>query len=202
MPTMREKIARRIARLAPGATFTPKDFLDIASRGSIDVALAGLLAENRVRRVRRGLYDRPKISAVIGGELSPDLDRAARAMARRFRWRILPDGAWAANLLGISTQVPAKAVYLSDGPFKKVAVGKRTLHFKHARPQAFAAGRGKPALAIQALRFLGKTGTDRKTVLHLRRLLTQAEKRKLVDATRFAADWIHEAALKIAGTNR
>ena len=198
MKTMKERIAGRILKLSPGATFTPKSFLDIASRGTIDVTLASLLKDRRIRRVRRGLYDIPRVSASLGGELSPEIDRAARTLARRFRWKIVPDGAWAANLLGLSTQVPAKLVYLSDGPFKRIPIGRRTLYFKHARPQAFAAGNGKPALVVQALRHLGKTGVSRATLLRLRQLLSESDKKRLVTATRFGIGWVHEVARKIA----
>ena len=94
--------------------------------------------------------------------------------------------------------MPAKLVYLSDGPFKRIPIGRRTLYFKHARPQAFAAGNGKPALVVQALRHLGKTGVSRATLLRLRQLLSESDKKRLVSATRFGIGWVHEVARKIA----
>src|SRR5438132_9319993 len=111
MQTMQDQILARIDRLGPGKAFSAKDFLDIATRGSIDVALGGLTRKGKIRRVRRGLYDMPKVNPALGGKLSPDIDEAARAIARRQRWKIVPEGAWAANLLGLSTQVPAKIIY-------------------------------------------------------------------------------------------
>lgn len=173
-----------------------KDFLDIASRGTIDMTLSSLVREGSIRRVRRGLYDSPR---VLGGALSPDIDEAARAVARRHRWRIVPEGAWAANLLGLSTQVPAKIVYLSDGPNKKIDLGRRPIFFKHARPQAFVGELGKPALAVQALRYLGKDEVDEDVVSRLRHVLSEAERRKLVKATRFGVEWIYNTAKSIAG---
>src|SRR5688572_25714469 len=110
--TMKSQIIARIKRLGPGQPFVAKDFLDIASRGSVDMTLMSLVRERVIRRLRRGLYDIPKVSPSLGTELTPDIDEAARALARRYRWTIVPDGAWAANLLGLSTQVPAKIVYL------------------------------------------------------------------------------------------
>jgi hypothetical protein len=196
--TMKETIEARIDRLGAGTPFTAKDFLDIASRGSIDMALTGLAKEGKVRRIRRGLYDVPKISAALGGELSPDIDETARAIARRFRWKIVPDGAWAANLLGLSTQVPAKTVYLSDGPSKTVPIGRRIIQFKHARPQAIADAEGKSALVIQALRYLGMDNIDEKARLRLRHALSDAERRQLLKATRHGVDWIYAVAKEIA----
>lgn len=96
--------------------FSAKDSLDIASRTTIDVTLASLCKDGKIRRIRRGLYDMPKINPALGGKLSPDIDEAARAIARRQRLKIVPEGAWAANLLGLSTQVSSKIIYLTDGP--------------------------------------------------------------------------------------
>ena len=85
MQTMRDQIVTRIERLGDGKAFSAKDFLDIASRGTIDMALAGLTHSGKIRRIRRGLYDMPKINSALGGKLSPDIDEEDRAIARRQR---------------------------------------------------------------------------------------------------------------------
>ena len=130
--------------------------------------------------------------------MSPDIDEAAGAIARRQRWKIVPEGAWAANLLGLSTQVPSKIVYLTDGPNKEVPIGRRSIQFKHARPKALAGLEGKLALVVQALRHLGKGGVGAREIEMLRAALSPAEKRKLVRDTRFGVDWIYEVAKRIA----
>jgi hypothetical protein len=198
MQTMRDQIVERIERLGEGKAFSAKDFLDIASRGTIDMALTSLTRRGTIRRVRRGLYDMPKVNHALGGELSPDIDEAARAIARRQRWKIVPEGAWAANLLGLSTQVPAKIIYLTDGPNNEVPIGRRSIHFKHARPKVMAGLEGKFALVVQALRHLGKEGVGPREIETLRAALSPAEKRKLVKDTRFGVDWIYAVAKRIA----
>ena len=198
MQTMRDQIISRIERRGAGRAFTPKDFLDIASRGTIDMALTGLTRNGTIRRVGRGLYDMPKVNPALGGKLSPDIDEAARALARKQRWKIVPEGVWAANLLGLSPQVPAKITYLTDGPNSEVPIGRRTIHFKHARPSSIAGREGKLALVIQALRHLGKKGVGSREIETLRAALSSAEKRKLLKDTRFGADWIYEVAKRIA----
>ena len=195
---MRKRILARISRLGPGKAFTAKDFLDIASRGTIDMALASFAREQKIRRVRRGLYDLPKVNPVLGGQMSPDIDEAAQAMARRQRWSIVPAGAWAANLLGLSTQVPAKIVYLTDGPNKAVQVGRRTVYFRHARPKVIAGLKGKSALAVQALRHLGRYRVGRGEIARLKSALSASDKRKLVKDTRFGVEWIYAVARRIA----
>jgi hypothetical protein len=200
MQTMRDQIVARIERLGEGKAFSAKDFLDIASRTTIDVTLAELTLDGTIRRVRRGLYDMPKVNPALGGKLSPDIDEAARAIARKQKWKIVPEGAWAANLLGLSTQVPAKIIYLTDGPNNEVPIGRRTIQFKHARPKALAGLEGKMALVVQALRYLGKDGVGPREIETLRAGLSSAEKRKLVKDTRFGVDWIYEVANRIVET--
>lgn len=196
--TMKKQVLERIRRFEPSRAFMAKDFLDIASRGTIDMALSSLVRDGKVRRIRRGLYDVPKSNPGLGSVLSPDVDQTARALARRHRWTIVPEGGWAANLLGLSTQVPAKIVYLSDGPNKKVWLGNRTLHFKHARPHVLGEQEGMCALVVQALRYIGKEHLDEQLILRLRTLLSDAEKRRLIKATRFGVEWIYETAKNIA----
>ena len=198
MQTMRDQVVARIERLGAGKAFSAKDFLDIASRGTIDMALSSLTRTGTIRRIRRGLYDMPKINPALGGKLSPDIDEAARAIARRQRWKIVPDGAWAANLLGVSTQVPSKIIYLTDGPNNEVPIGRRTIYFKHSRPKAMAGPEGKSALVVQALRYLGKERVGPSEVDKLGAGLSPAEKRQLMKDTRFGVDWIYEVANRIA----
>jgi len=198
MQTMRDQIVTRIERQGSDEVFSAKDFLDIASRTTIDVTLAELAQDGTVRRIRRGLYDKPRVNPALGGELSPDIDEAARAIARRQKWKIVPEGAWAANLLGLTTQVPARIVYLTDGPNNEVPIGRRSISFKHARPKALAGLEGKIALVVQALRYLGKENVGSREVETLRAALTASEKRKLVKDTRFSVDWIYEMAKRIA----
>jgi hypothetical protein len=143
---MKHQKLARINCLAEGKAFSAKDFLDIATRGTIDVTLGDLTREGLTRRIGRGLYDLPKINAALGEKLSPDIDETARAIARRQRWKIVPEGTWAANLLGLSTQVPAKIVYLTDGPNSKVPIGRHTIHFKHARPEKWPELKAKTRL--------------------------------------------------------
>jgi hypothetical protein len=198
MLTMRNQIVVRIDRFGDGKAFSAKDFLDIASRTTIDVTLANLTQTGKIRRIRRGLYDMPKVNPSLGGKLSPNIDEAARAIARRQRWKIVPEGAWAANLLGLSTQVPSKIIYLTDGPNNEVPIGRRSIYFKHARPKAMAGLDGKFALVVQALRYLGKDGVGVPEIEKMKAELTPAEKRKLLRDTRFGVDWIYKVASQIA----
>ena len=125
------KILNRVRGTGSGWSFSPRDFLDLGERSTIDSALHRLTQRGDVRRVIRGIYDYPRFSELLQQQLSPDTDQVARALARKFNWRIQPSGATALNLLGLSTQVPARAVYLSDGPDRSYTVGNTGLAFEH-----------------------------------------------------------------------
>ena len=198
MDALQDKIIGQIKARGHGYAFTRKDFQGLSSTGSVGKALSRLVAEGMIRRLGRGLFDYPRVSKALGGELSPDIDQVAQAVARKFRWAIMPEGALAANQLGLSLQVPAKIVYLSDGPSKKVQASSLTIRFKHARPKELRAGTYASGLVIQALRYLGKGNVDHKVIAHLRRRLPAKERADLLKDTRYGTDWIFRIARQVA----
>ena len=197
MQTVKDRIVARIRRKPAGYAFSPKDFLDLGSRGSIDMALSALVQSGRVRRVSRGIYDRPRFSDILNKHVPPDIDQVAQALARKHGWRIQATGAMAANLLGLSTQVPAKVVYIIDGPGKTIKVGNTTVQFKKAAPKDLNVENPKSALVIQALKFLGKKSTNEKVLSQVADKLSDGDRKKLLRDTRFGTDWIFEAAKMI-----
>src|SRR5277367_6165672 len=125
--SIEDKLVSRIYGNGRGWAFSQADFADLGGRSAIDLALHRREHDGIIRRVIRGIYDYPGYSKTLRGPVSPDIDQVAHALARKFVWRIQPDGATAQNLLGLSTQVPAQAVYLSDGPDRSYALGKTSL---------------------------------------------------------------------------
>ncbi len=141
METVKQKILTRFKEGTPGEAYSPKDFLDLGTRGAVDMALSQLMDAGSIRRVIRGIYDIPRNGKLIAGPLSSDLNKVADTIARKNGWRILAAGAHAANILGLSTQVPAKVVYLSDGPTRSFKLDLRTILFKHTEPKTLCASR-------------------------------------------------------------
>jgi len=118
--------------------FVPADFLDIGSREAIGIALHRLARKGTIRRLARGVYDFPKQHPVLG-PLSPSAETVARALAGRDHTRLQPAGAYAANALGLSEQVPAKAVFLTDGPSRTVKIGPTTIQLRRTTARNMAA---------------------------------------------------------------
>ena len=196
--TLTSKILQRFRRAETGAVYSPKDFLDLGGRGSISWVLHDLVRRGQIRRVARGLYDYPRTSERLGVQIGPDLHRAAKAYARKQQWDVVPHPALAANMLGLSQQVPAQIVYLSSGPTKTIRIGTRDIVFRHARPKTFAAKSELGSQVIQALRFLGKDRVDAEVLQRLSELLSERDLKQVLRDTQYAATWIHEVAQAIA----
>ncbi len=165
-----QQILKKIRRKGRGYVFTPKDFLNLGSRAAVDQAVARLARSGKIRRLRRGLYDYPRVSPRLG-VLSASPDGVAHAMARRTNGKLLPSGAQAANAFGLSTQVPARPVFITDGPTKRVQVGSQTVLLRHASPRFFLKDRDA-ALAVQAIRYLGSASLDQTAIGKLSKALS------------------------------
>ena len=183
-----------------GSVFVPTDFLEIGSRRAVDIALHRLARKGTIRRLTRGVYDFPKEHPVLG-LLSPSADDVAHALAGRDRTRLQPAGAYAANILGLSDQVPAKAVFLTDGPSRTVKIGPTTIQLRRTTAKNMAAAGRLSGLLIQALRALGKEHVTPERRAHLKRTLPAEKRRELVKDIRLAPAWMHSIIRELAEEN-
>ena len=181
-----------------GFVFVPADFLEIGSREAVDIALHRLTKKGTIRRLARGVYDFPKEHPVLG-PLSPSADAVAKALAGRDRTRLQPAGAYAANVLGLSEQVPAKAVFLTDGPSRTVKIGPTTIQLRRTTPKNMETAGRLSGLLIQALRELGKEHVTPKRREHLKRTLPADKRRELIKDLRLAPAWMHSIFRELAG---
>lgn len=197
MYSIDDKMVKRIIGRKRGWCFTPMDFLDLGSRQAVDTALSRLAKSGRIRRLSRGLYDYPKTHQRIG-VLSPPPEAIIEALTRRDRVRLQPTGAYAANLLGLSDQVPMKVVYLTNGPRRRIRIGNQEIILKTMAPR-FMATAGRPSgTVIQALRHLGKAHVTKETVARLRKAFNAAEKLQILKDRSLAPSWMHRWLLALA----
>src|SRR6266849_1211208 len=196
--SIQDKIVDRLRRQGRGKVFTPKDFLDLGRREAVDQALSRLAKAETVQRLGRGLYYYPKINKRLGIAIPPDVDEFADALARQTGSRIVPSGATAANRLGLSTQVPAKPVYLTDGRSRQVRVGNFVIVIKHVSPKELPVGNRTSATVLQALRHLGQDAVDSTVVSRIRKALSPRKRSQLLRDARYTTDWIADAVRKIA----
>ena len=197
MQTIDNKVISRIYGRGRGWVFTKTDFVAEFGEPNIHKALSNLEKTGQIRRVFRGVYDYPAYSELLQQSLSPDLDQVAHALARKFNWRILPSGNAALNLLGLSTQVPGKWVYLSDGPNREYGIGQQTLQFKKSVLKNTGFKYHLSGLLVQAFKALGKEHIDQKVINILHQQLDRKNCERILKDTRTATTWIHKNIKKI-----
>lgn len=191
------KIENRILGDIAGAMFITSDFKDIASSDTANRALLRLEKGGIIRKVMRGIYERPKYSEFLEENIAPSPDKVAHAIARKYGWTIIPNGDTALNMLGLSTQVPAIWMYVSDGPYKEYEFNGITLKFKHTANKEISNTSYKTALLIQALKAVGKERVTISIIRKISTLLTEEEKRKMLDEAQYTTAWIYDVMKEI-----
>jgi hypothetical protein len=166
--TLENTIISRIYGRGRGWSFSKKDFSSIGEGGSIDRALSRMAERGVIRRIMRGLYDYPAYSKLLQKDLSPDIDQAAQALARKFGWQIQISGNAALNVTGLSTQVPTQYLYLTDGPSKTYQIGNIAIEFKKTRFTQLGLKYKQSEVLVQAIQALGE------------RVLSCDEKQKII----------------------
>jgi len=192
------RLLNRIRDYGCGAVFVPSNFLDLGSRQAVDLVLHRLVRKGTIRRLARGLYDFPKTHPTLG-EMAPSIDAIAKALAAKDRLRLQPSGAYAAKLLRLSEQVPMKAVFLTDGPSRKVKVGRREIILKRTTPRNMASAGRTSGLVIQAMRHLGQVHVSLERIGHLHDMLTEKDRQQLLEDLPLAPAWMHPFLRAAAG---
>jgi hypothetical protein len=190
------QVLERIRRQGPGTVFTPADFADLGPRNAVDLALSRNARAGIIRKLARGVYDLPRRDARLGN-LAPSPDDVASALAGRDGARLQASGAHAANLLGLSDQVPVRLTFLTDGRSRRVQLGRQQIILRHTTPRQMATAGQISGTVIQALRWLGRDHIDDHVVAILRRRLSEADQRQLQHDLRYAPAWVGDVMRRV-----
>ena len=191
-------IKNRIYGLGRGKCFTPDKFLDLGGDSAIRQSLSRLTKEGLIRRLAQGLYEYPRIHKTLG-VLPPQADQIIKALAERDEITVQPSGAYAANLLGLSEQVPNKVVYLTQGSPRKIKVGNMEIILKRTSNKHMAVAGKMSGLIIQALLYLGEEHLDKEIIMKLSKKLSPQEKKELIKAVKSAPIWMRDFLKEVAG---
>lgn len=192
-----DQILKAINSLGHGAVFVPTDFLSFGSRQAVDIVLHRLVRKGTIRRLARGIYDFPKEHPKLG-KLQPSPEKIAEALVGRDGTRFQPTGAYAANILGLSEQVPAKVVFLTDGPSRTVKIGMTIIQLRRTTPKNMAMAGRLSGLLVQALRELGKENVTPERLKHLKRTIPLNARKELLKDIRFTPEWMHSIFKELA----
>jgi hypothetical protein len=190
------KIVRRLESRV-GEAVPTRDFLDLGSRSAVDQALARLVRQGAIRRVRRGMYEAPRMGKLLKQPTVQSPDELVRTWARKNGLRVVPSGAYAANLLGLSTQVPAKIVYYTNGRTRTLAIGPYTVKLLNRGPRTMEVGGKMAPLVFEALRHLSRDGMTPEVIRRLRSTLSVQDKRELQNNLDYAAAWMKPVVARV-----
>lgn len=148
--------SRLLARMAddPDEVWVPGDFADLGNRAVVDKTLQRLVAAGDLRRIDRGLYDRPRTNGLTGCPTVPDYRAVIRAVTRRDQARAVIDGMTAANELGLTTAVPAQIEVLVDARLKPIRLGNQEIRFRYAAPSRLYWANRPAMRVVQALHWM------------------------------------------------
>ena len=194
-----ERVLARFEELSAGEVFIISDFSDIADTTVVRKVLSRLEEDGKIRRIMRGVYDRPEYNNFLGEYVEPVPDKVAHALARNFGWTIVPCGDTALNMLGLSTQVPAVWLYVSDGTYKEYTYNNTTIQFKRTTNKEISKISYKTALVIQALKALGKDKITDEMIKKIKVATSKEERTAMFNEAKYATAWIYDIIKDICG---
>ncbi len=176
--------------------FTVNDIIDMGSYDNLRKVLERMVKAGTIRRLIRGVYDIPKYNKTFNMLTPPSLDEIAKALARNFNWDIYPSGNYALNLLGISTQIPSKYIYISSGPNRKYEYEGNTIIFKHASLKETNSFSYKTNIVIQAFKELGNDNIDDHVIECIKNKFNKEEIEDICLEARKTTIWIYNNILR------
>ena len=188
-----EQAMQFILKHGSGWVFSSSDLLEKFSRSQADNLLSELVKDKKIRKISRGMYEYPKYSDFLKEYLGPDIDQVAGAYARKFNWRIEILGESALNILGLSTQVVARYVYLTDGANRVYDIFGITLEFKKSTLKDIGFKHNESSLIVQALKALGKDNMTNEIVKKIQNRIDSKMYKKILKDTKNSTGWIYEA---------
>jgi len=194
--SIHNQIIKRITQKGKGNIFFPSDFVDFGSPDAVRQSLSRLTNDKIIERLAHGVYLYPKHNPLLG-TLYPSTEEIAVAIAKRDKARIIPTGLFALHKLGLSTQVPMKVVYLTDGTARKIQLGKQSITFKNTSPKKLSIKGGNTSLVIQALRQLGKKQATMQMLKTVKTILAREDTKLIEEDALLAPAWIAQILFSI-----
>lgn len=192
MQSIDDKIYNKVRKCGRGLIFSANDFANIGEPKSVLKALERMTNSGAIIRVTRGIYCYPKIDKVLGlGAIYPTFEEIAQYIAKRDKARIVPTGSYALNVLGLSTQVPANIVYLTDGSPRKITLKSgRGIKFIKTAPKNLAFKNRLAMLLTFALKEIGEGNVTEEQKQHIANLLKNEDKSAIEKDYSLMPNWI------------
>ena len=188
----KELVVEKIESLEHGSIFIANDFLEIASYERVRNILNRLVSDGVIHRILKGVYYQPRYIELIGEYESPNVHQIALTTARKYNWTIAPSGNTALNILGLSTQVPAKWSYLSDGRYITYSFNEINIEFKRRTNAEISKMSTTTAMVIQAIKAIGKENVTKEHIDSIKKRISSEDRDALLIEGKTATAWIFE----------
>jgi hypothetical protein len=201
MQSIEDKMLNKIKKCGRDKEFFASDFAAYGEGKSVSKALSNLVKKQVLIKLATGIYYYPKIDKKLGlGILYPSLDSVAEAIAKRDKARIVPTGIYALNRLGLSTQVPANYVFLTDGSPRRIKIGDgKGILLKHTAPKNLAFKNDLAMLITFALKEITQENVTQEHLERLKYVLQQAPKEHILQDAKLMPAWVKKLILKLYG---
>ena len=191
-----QKIVSLIKDMEPGAVFV-SDEMDFTDKSILRVYLSRLVEEGQIIRLGAGVFCKPRKTDLMKTVVPPDIDEIASAIARAERARIYPVGEYSLFKLGLSTQVPAIAVYGTDGSARVIRLlDGRTIRFKSVAARNFAYQSPVMQTVVSAMRELGETNITDVQIASIAGICSKVDEKEYLDDLKLAPEWIQKRLRK------
>lgn len=195
--TISTKIENTIKKTYKGKLIFISDFSEIDNYDTVRKSLQRLVKKELIIRISKGIYCYPKKDEILG-ILYPSIEEIGKAIAKRDKARIIPTGAFAQHLLGLSTQIPMNIIYLTDGSARKIKIGKQTIVFKKTSPKNLSYENQLSSLIIQSLKSKKENNITEKEKQILKEIIIKSGKQKEIEKDiKNAQVWIRKIILQI-----
>ncbi len=196
MKSVQTQIEHLLSKRKRGELIFLADLRGNGSESAIKKSLSRLTQQGKIKRLAHGIYYKPKIDPVLG-ELHPGAEEAAAMLAKKEGVRIRPAGAHALNKLGLSKQVPTRLVFITDGPPRRLKIGKVEVRFKATSHKKLSTTGKISALVIQALEEFDVDHIDAETGGKIKTLLLKEDPQKLKHDLALAPGRIYDYIIKL-----
>lgn len=190
MIALPDQLLTRTKSASSQRVWTTADFLDLGSRAAVDQALSRLVRQGALARPARGLFAVRRKSERLGIDLPAKLEEVVDALARRSGATVVPSGATFANQLGLSTQVPMRAIFQTTGRARRYQIGGTNVELRHVSPRRLKASSPRNLAVLSAIAHLGKANIDETTLARLRSVTERADDASLLDDARNQPAWV------------
>ena len=183
-------------KVQKGGIFFIADFTELGNYEAVRKSLQRLAKDDSIKRIAKGIYFLPKKHERLG-IIYPYAEQIAKAIAKRDKARVIATGSTALNLLGLSTQIPMKVVFLTDGSARNIKVGNQTIQFKKTNPKNLSIEHRLTNLIIQALKAIGEKNVTKEQTDKIHTIIDESgEQERIHENLKNAPIWVQKTILR------